>query len=158
MPSAKLLIVGDGPLREQIAQQIQKANLGAHVLMLGSRPDIPHILAAMDVFALTSTTEGMPMTILEAMASSVPVVATKVGGIPSVIRDRETGIVIAPRAPEELARAILFLFGNAQAAKAMSCAGCEDVERHYDIRMTLSRYEDVYARRAQGKRAAYSVS
>ena len=91
LPQARFLLVGDGALRKKIEKLIAEFNLGPQFILTGWRRDIPKVLSAMDVFVLTSLWEGLPIAVLEAMVSRVPVVATHTGGISEVIAEGETG-------------------------------------------------------------------
>jgi glycosyltransferase involved in cell wall biosynthesis len=103
LPAAQLLIVGEGPEEGKIRTEIQRLGLGANIHLLGLRHDVPRLLAAADVFLLTSVSEGIPLTIIEAMAARLPVVSTNVGGISEVVEDEATGL-LAP-AGDDLALA-----------------------------------------------------
>src|SRR5438034_1374429 len=106
---ARFLIVGDGPLRHELLASAAHLRVEGACLLLGPRTDIYDLIAAMDIFVLPSLDEGIPMVILEAMALGTPVVATAVGGVPEVIRHRETGLLVAPRDERALAEACLEL-------------------------------------------------
>lgn len=105
-PQLKLLIVGDGPERARIKDEIASAGLDEHIMMLGTRTDVPRLLAAADAFLLTSLSEGIPVTIIEAMAAELPVVATNVGGISELISDGQTGLLRAAGDSTGLAEAL----------------------------------------------------
>lgn len=90
---AKFFIIGDGPMRAEIEAYVQQKNLTEHIIFTGFRNDIPEILPELDVFLITSKTEGLGTTILDAFACHVPVVATKGGGIPEIVKDGETGLL-----------------------------------------------------------------
>ena len=96
-PAARLVIVGDGPERGALEAEVQRLGLGATVMLTGYRSDVRAIMPAFDVYANTSTYEGVSLTILEAMAAALPVVATRVGGNPEVVVDHETGRLVASR-------------------------------------------------------------
>ncbi|HXG03929.1 MAG TPA: glycosyltransferase, partial [Candidatus Binatia bacterium] len=106
-PDALLVICGDGPLRDELRRAVETAGLEASVRLLGERDDVPRVLAALDVFTLPSIAEGISNTILEAMATGLPVVATRVGGNPELVEDGVTGRLVEPRRPEALAQALL---------------------------------------------------
>jgi len=107
LPELRLLIAGDGP--EMAALKAQSAALGLtpFTIFTGHRDDVFDLIAAMDLFALPSLSEGIPMVLLETMAIGTPIVATRVGGIPEIIRDGESGLLVAPRNTAELERACL---------------------------------------------------
>ncbi len=102
----KLSIIGDGPLDEQLRQQALALAITEHVEFLGARNDIAECLAELDIFVLSSIAEGIPMTILEAMSASTPVIATAVGGVPEIISSEEQGFLVAKEEPLALAQAI----------------------------------------------------
>ena len=106
------MIAGDGSLRGTIEHMIKDAGLEAEVRLLGRRGDIDLLFAASDVFALSSLWEGMPNALLEAMAWPLPVIATRVGGIPEVIMDRETGVLVDAADSSGLASAIALLMDD----------------------------------------------
>jgi glycosyltransferase involved in cell wall biosynthesis len=109
VPTAKLLLVGSGPEEQAIRQQITQLGLGQSVRFLGLRKDVARLLAQADLFLLTSISEGIPLTIIEAMCAGVPVVCTRVGGVPEVVIDGETGLTAAAGDDEGLAAAVLRL-------------------------------------------------
>ncbi len=108
-PYIRLLIVGDGPQRGAIERCIREQSLTDRVSVLGMRNDVPRLLAASDVFLLTSVSEGIPVTVLEAMAAGVPVVATAVGGLPELIRNEDSGLLAPAGDASGLANALLRL-------------------------------------------------
>lgn len=93
-PSVRLVIAGDGPLLEAIRAQAVELGIAKHAHLLGVRRDVPAILNAFDIFAMSSETEGLPLVVLEAMASTLPVVSTSVGGIPNVVEEGRTGFLV----------------------------------------------------------------
>jgi glycosyltransferase involved in cell wall biosynthesis len=110
VPSARLILAGDGPLKEEIQEQAAKAGLDDSVHFLGRRDDIPKLLRAMDTFVLPSIgSEGMPLVILEAMAAGVPCIASSLSGIPEVINSSDVGFLVPPRDENALAEAMITL-------------------------------------------------
>lgn len=105
-PGLGLLIIGDGPLRAALQQQAETSGLQSHVAFAGTRRDIAELLACLDIFVLPSVREGLPMALLEAMASALPVVATKVGDVATALDHGEAGALIPPGNPAALAEAI----------------------------------------------------
>jgi len=133
-PQARFLIIGDGPLRDELEHQAVNLGLAPqHVLFLGSRQDIPELLSAMDIFALSSEREGLPVSLLEAMAASRPVVITRVGGIPQVIQDRHNGLLVSPHDPKAIAGAILALAEDSTLCGSIAREGYRTVEAQYSI-------------------------
>jgi glycosyltransferase involved in cell wall biosynthesis len=108
-PEARIWIAGEGILRDELEQQHRRLDLGDRVRLLGFRDDVPDLLKAADLFCVSSYLEGMGTATLDAMAVGLPVVATRVGGIPEIVEDGVTGLLVPPRDPEALAGAILAL-------------------------------------------------
>lgn len=122
-PDVVCLLVGDGPEAAALAAAARLAGLGDRVRFLGWREDIPRILAALSVFVLPSANEGMGRVIVEAMAAGVPVIATRVGGIPSVLPDGECGLLVEPEDVAGLSGAIGKLLADGALAARMGAAG-----------------------------------
>jgi glycosyltransferase involved in cell wall biosynthesis len=139
-PELHGVIVGDGPERPAI--EAAAAETGS-VTLLGQRDDVPRILQAADVFALTSEYEAAPMAILEAMASGLPVVATDVGGVRRVVRDGDTGLLIAPRQPGRIAAALARLSGDEELRRTLGRNGADEHRRHWDARVMVDRYAQI---------------
>ena len=135
---AALLVAGDGPAREELA-----ARLGDRATVLGAVPyeDIPAVYHAMDAFVLPSHTEGLPRVVLEAQATATPVVATRVGGVPEVIDDGETGLLVDPHDPAGLADAIDRLCEQPALQTELGEAGRAAVEQSYAWDALYDRYE-----------------
>jgi len=151
-PSARLLLVGDGIRRAWVEGLAKERNLGAAVLFTGFRSDVPDLLRAMDCFVLASTrTEGVPQSLLQAFAAGVPAVASDIGGIPEVIADGETGILVKPDDPAALASAIEAVLGNPAAAATRARAARKLVEDRFShvavVTRLLALYEEVIAGR-----------
>ncbi|NOR22453.1 MAG: glycosyltransferase, partial [Candidatus Aminicenantes bacterium] len=130
-PKIKTIIVGEGPLSMELDRQAKELDVEDIIFFLGFRKDIPKILSSLDLFVLSSHLEGMGSSILDAMASRLPVVATKVGGIPEVVIHGETGLLVPPRNPSALARAILMLYSNKTLASRLGQKGYELVHRKF---------------------------
>ena len=143
-PKAKALLIGDGHLRQSIRRKAEDLGLSSSVIFTGIRHDIPELLSIFDVFVLPSLWEGMPNVILEAMAANKPVVATRVGGIPEVVEDGVTGLLVPPRDPEALAEAIIALLQDRERAKAMGRAGRERVEKYFTVERMVQKTEALY--------------
>ncbi len=143
-PELRLDIAGDGPCRTDLERLIGELDLGERVRLLGEIRDVPALLAQASVFALSSISEGVSLTLLEAMARGLPVVATQVGGNPEVVVEGETGRLIPPRDPEALAAAIQELRKNPEFAHRMGLAGRRRVETHFNVRRMVADYESLY--------------
>lgn len=143
-PEAALMIVGDGPLRTRLEQQTTELGLADDVRFVGSRDDVASLLKVMSVFVLSSTSEGSPNAVLEAMAAGLPVVATDVGGLPEMVSSGRTGVLVPPREPIALAAALSDLLGDAERAAAMGRAARDAVEREHDLDLVVRRTQDVF--------------
>jgi glycosyltransferase involved in cell wall biosynthesis len=148
LPHAHLLIVGDGPLRAQVEQWVQSLTLQNHAHLLGMRRDVPQILAATDVFVLSSRGwEGLPLTVLEAMASSLPVVASDVGGTGEAVIHQETGYLFPPGDVVALAGHLRTLASDPALAQRMGQRGLVRVKEFFTlermVRETAARYEQL---------------
>jgi glycosyltransferase involved in cell wall biosynthesis len=139
----RLVLVGSGPLETELRETVAALGLEANVLFAGSRGDVPAILPAFDVFALSSRFEGLPIALLEAMASGRACVATRVGGIPEVITDGLDGVLVEPGNPHQLAAEVIDLLGDG--------ARREELGRHalaragdFEVAGAVRRIERVY--------------
>jgi glycosyltransferase involved in cell wall biosynthesis len=117
-PEARFVVVGDGPLRPALERQAIDRRIADRVLFTGWRRDLPRIYADLDVLTVSSDNEGTPVSAIEAMAAGCPVVATRVGGLPDLIAENETGFLVPTRDPDALANAILRLLGDSATAQA----------------------------------------
>jgi glycosyltransferase involved in cell wall biosynthesis len=145
VPQAHLLIVGDGPLRAQVEQDMTSLALQHRVRLLGMRPDVPQILGATDVFVLSSRGwEGLPLAILEAMASSLPVVASDVGGTREAVIDGQTGFLYAPGDPTALVQRLRALGSDAALAQRMGQRGLARVEECFTVQRMVNETAALY--------------
>jgi glycosyltransferase involved in cell wall biosynthesis len=146
-PDRQVALVGSGieeaRLRAQVAELGDRAR---YVHFLGLRRDVPRVLAALDVFALTSVTEGLPLVIPEAMATGLPVVATAVGGIPSVLDEGMTGLLVPKSDAEKLEAAFERLAGDRELARAMGARARDVALRRYEAKRMAASYVHVYRR------------
>jgi sugar transferase (PEP-CTERM/EpsH1 system associated) len=139
-----LIIIGDGILRDELEKKSKKLGLEDKVFFLGLRQDIPELLSIMDLFVLSSIREGIPLTILEAMVAGLPIVATSVGGIPEVIINEETGILVPSKNPTALANAIVRILSDSSLAQRMGSKGNERIKETFSIQRTIAEYERLY--------------
>ncbi len=151
LPSARLLCVGDGPLRDELRREASRLGLERTALFVGQRADIPDLVAAMDVVVLNSEWEGLPNAIVEAMAASRPVVATRVGGIPEIVVDGDTGLLVPPADPTAVAGALLTLLREPEMAAAMGRRGRARVEEHFSLERMVADTEAIYERLLAGR-------
>jgi L-malate glycosyltransferase len=143
-PTARLLLVGEGPELSKIQQQVREVGLEKHVLLLGLRTDIARLLAAADMFLLTSISEGIPVTLLEAMAAGLPLVSTRVGGVPEVITDGETGLLAAAGDDAKLAEHVLRLASQNETRLRFGKAGVKRAEDKFSEQEMHAGYLRVY--------------
>lgn len=143
-PDFRLWIAGDGPSRGELERQARTLGLDGVVRFLGTVHDVPGLLAGARLFVLPSLTEGVSLTLLEAMARGLPVVATAVGGTPEVVADAQTGCLVPPRDPQTLARAVQDLWTRPDSCARISVSGRNRVEIAFDVRRMVARYEDLY--------------
>jgi glycosyltransferase involved in cell wall biosynthesis len=154
-PSFQLEIAGDGVCLPQLRALAVALNLGDHVRFLGPTRDVPALLARAQLFVLSSISEGVSLTLLEAMATGLAVVATNVGGNSEVVADGETGLLVPPRDPAGLAAAMLRLRRDPVERTRLGQAGRERVEEHFDVRRMVANYEELYlGRRPQSAACA----
>lgn len=138
------LIAGEGPLRDGLLKQAEERGLGASVRLLGHRHDVEAVLAALDVFVLPSISEGLSNTILEAMATGLPVVATRVGGADELVADGTTGLLVPPRDSASLARALERLIRDSGERAVMGTEARRRARAEFDLPVMLSAYQALY--------------
>ncbi len=147
----KLIVVGTGSLRLELESQVQQLGIEDIVFFLGFREDVPRILASLDLFVLSSHLEGLGSSLLDAMASGLPVVATRTGGIPEIVHHGETGLLVPPKDPDALAKAIIELYHDQDLANYLAEKGREYVRRHFSAEAMAERIVDLYFKLAQKK-------
>lgn len=140
----KILIIGEGPQRKELEDLAKKANIGNNVIFAGFQSEIEKWLSAMDIFVLPSLTEGTPMSLLEAMAYGMPVVASAVGGVPQVIDSEKNGILVPPGKPQDIKDAIRLLYLNENLRKSFSREARQKIKSKYNIEDWTKKIEDEY--------------
>lgn len=140
----RLVLVGDGPLRRELESFVAKENLEDIVVFTGTRHDIPQLVAEFDVFALTSLTEGISLTLLEAMSCQIPIVATDVGGTPEIVLDGETGFLVPVGKAAAIAEKITILLREPVRRKDMGRAGRERVLGGFSCERAANQYLTLY--------------
>ena len=150
--SFEAVIVGDGPDRPGLEEEIQARGLAGRVRLAGERRDVPELLADADVFVLPSRSEGHPVSVLEAMAAGLPVVASRVGGVPEQVSDGETGLLVAPGDPLELAAALGRLAADPSLRRRLGAAGRARAEQAFDLDAFRHAHLAVYSRELARRR------
>lgn len=140
----KLVVVGDGSERAALEREIAACRLAADVLLVGDQRNVPDWLCALDVYALSSVSEGMNLTLLEAMSAALPVVATAVGGNPEIVTNGETGLLVPARDPEAMARSLLRLVESSELRNQLGGAGRRRVEERFSQASMLRAYLELY--------------
>jgi len=144
MPTAKLLIVGEGAEEANIRRMIETLGIEKHVRLLGARRDIPRLLSACDIFTLSSTREGLPIAILEAMAAGLPVVSTDVGDVGMAVKDGVNGILVPSGDSERYADAVMELLTDSDKRKEYGQKGRDLILEKYSLSAMVIRYEKLY--------------
>jgi glycosyltransferase involved in cell wall biosynthesis len=144
VPDVRFLLIGQGPLERETRRLAAELGLDGTVIFAGFRTDAHRLAAGVDVFALSSTYEGLPIALIEAMALGRPCVATRVGGIPEVVRDETQGVLVPPRDPGALARGLVRLLADPGLRARMGAAARERA-LDFDIRKAVRRMEQVYS-------------
>lgn len=150
-PRIKVIIVGEGPLKMELTRQAEDDEVRDMVFFLGFREDIPRILASLDVFVLSSYLEGMGSSLLDAMACRLPMVATRVGGIPDVVEDGVNGFLVPARSPEALAKALLRLYEDRKLGRRLGEEGHRIVHSRFSAEAMARRVVALYEETARKK-------
>ena len=143
--NTRLMLVGDGDERGNLEKLVKGLSLEEYVKFVGKVPNekVPEYMAASDVFVLPSLSEGFPVTVLEAMASGVPIIATNVGGLPEIIKDGENGFLVEPKNPEKIAEKVLLILEDDGLRERISRNNKEKV-KGYSWESVIERLEKVY--------------
>lgn len=147
----RFVFAGDGPLKAQLVALAEELGISTKVRFLGTRADIPEVLNALDVFVLPSLSEGMPNAVLEAMACGLPVVATRVGGIPELIEDGNTGILVPSEDEGQLEVILKNLLRDDTKRRALGEKGRQRVLECFRLDRMVNEYQDLYHSLAVGK-------
>ena len=140
------LLVGDGPDRAAVEAEVRSLDLEDRVELAGSRADVPALLAAADVFVLSSRSEGAPISILEAMAAGLPVVACDVGGVGELVADGETGLLVPSADPARLAEALRRLVADPGLRRRLGAVGRARARERFDLPAFRAAHLELYAR------------
>lgn len=144
LPKAILLLAGDGSLMASVQTQVTALGLRDRVRFLGERRDVPALLGASDAFVLSSDWEGTPVSIMEAMAAGLPVVATAVGGVPELVRSGITGRLARPKDARSLVDAMIDIGSDASLRREMGLAATQIAHDALDARVMASAYQNLY--------------
>lgn len=142
----ELVLAGDGPLRQDLTARASQLDISDRVHFLGRRNGLERIYPAFDLFVLSSLQEGSPNVVLEALASGVAVVATRVGGVPELLEDGRSGLLVPPADPDSLAEALVRLARNGELRQRLADAGRQHVERHLTLGRMVAQHEQLYER------------
>lgn len=142
----RLVVVGDGPLREQAQAILDEAGMGALAWLPGERSDVADVMRGLKCFVLPSLAEGISNTILEAMATGLPVIATGVGGNAELVDHGRTGEIVPAADPEAMAQSLVRMAGDPARAAAIGLEGRAEVERRFSLQAMVSAYQDLYDR------------
>jgi glycosyltransferase involved in cell wall biosynthesis len=142
-PQVKFLLVGDGELRDELEDLAKKLEITSKIIFAGLAQDVSSILSLLDIFVLPSLDEGLGIVILEAMAAGLPVIATDVGGIPEIVRDGETGLLVEPGNPSVLTSAITRLLGDKEYALTLGEAG-KKYAGQFSSKVMVEKIEEIY--------------
>jgi L-malate glycosyltransferase len=146
MPDVRFVILGEGELRETLERQVHEHHLQKHVLLPGFRTDVVGCIKGFDLFAMSSVTEGLGTSLLDAMACARPIVATTAGGIPEIVEDGVNGLLVPPRDHTAMARAILRMLEDPAIRQRMGDAGLERVTARFTVDRMVEQTAEVYGR------------
>ena len=139
-----LVLIGDGVLRQQLETQAKSLGVAGQIHFLGLRADIPDALGAMDVFVLSSDFEGNPLSVMEAMASGLPIVSTAAGGVPDLFENGNQGLLVSTGDCQALSKSMTFLLRNQDARYAMGLAASRRARERFDVSTMVQAYEEMY--------------
>ena len=157
VPDAHFVILGEGELRPALERQVRELHLEKHVLLPGFRTDVLSLLKALDIFVMSSVTEGLGTSLLDAMAAARPIVATQAGGIPEVVINEHTGLLVPPRDHERLATAIVRLLKDGGLRERLAQGGHTRVRAEFSVDRMVEETLAVYRRLAGTNRATDSA-
>ncbi len=140
----RLLVVGDGPLKDSLIKLTESLGLQRNITFTGGRRDVPDLMNVMDIFVLSSISEGISLTLIEAMACELPIVTTDAGGNPEVVLDGVTGFLVPPTNPSALAEKLLLLMNDSEARTRMGAAGRMRAVGNFSIEKSVQEYEKCY--------------
>ena len=144
IPKTTFLIIGKGNLRSTLEKMAEEMNIRKNIIFAGYRKDIPELLCVMDIFVLPSLREGLPRSVIEASFLGKAVVGTRVDGVPEIVKNNETGILVPPKDANSLSEAILYLMKNPNKAKVMGENGKNLVKEKFNAVRMVNETEDLF--------------
>jgi glycosyltransferase involved in cell wall biosynthesis len=158
LKNCHFVLVGDGPMREKLKEDIDNLGLNGYIHMVGLQSEMPQIYASLDLMVLTSHSEAMPLAIIEAMASGLPVIATNVGGVIDIVEVGHTGFLNKPDDLNGMANNIITLMSNRSVRESMGSAARKRVEKHFELSSSVDQMTDLLKSLAQtGFRSERSI-
>jgi len=151
-PQTLFVLVGSGPLREHLEAQARELEIAEHTVFAGQRNDMPEVYASLDIFVLPSLYEGLPIALLEAMASRKPVIATPVGAVPQVIQHERTGLLVQPQNPSALCEAMCRLIADCSFRQQLADNGYRLVREHFSMESMTQDHLRLYQEALAAKR------
>lgn len=145
IPDARFVILGEGELREHLEHLVRERALEKHVLLPGFRTDVLGCIKGFDVFVMSSVTEGLGTSLLDAMACERPIVATRAGGIPEIVEDEVTGLLVPPRDPRALADAIVRAINDEPLRRRLAQAALARVRERFTVERMVAQTAEIYA-------------
>ena len=140
----EIQIIGDGELMADLKTLIQELNVYKHVRLLGEKNNVSQFYHEFDLFVISSISEGLPLVLLEAMACQVPILTTNVGGIPAVIVNEQSGLIVEPCQPELLADKMWYLINNEPDRLRYAANAYQTFQERFSIQKMISKYENLY--------------
>jgi glycosyltransferase involved in cell wall biosynthesis len=144
IPDTVFVLAGNGPTLDKIKSMVKEMDLEKHILFPGLRPDVPDILKSIDIFVLPTLQEALGTSILEAMAMEKPVVSSRVDGVPEIVKEGITGLLVEPDNPETLAKAIITLLRDKNRARKMGVEGRKLAEQYFTVDKMVNGMHDLY--------------
>ena len=151
-PNTRLFILGEGRLEKELNELTRELNLGKNIIFTGFRKDVGAFLNIINLLIVSSVEEGLNSTILDALSLEIPVVATDAGGIPEIINNRDTGILVSPGDPAALASGILWMLSNPDQAKALAKKGRKKVIKQFSNKVMVEKNIRIYQKLTSERR------
>ncbi len=155
-PGSRFLLVGDGVLRKKIERLIRKFDLEKELILTGWRSDIPRILSGIDIFVLTSLWEGLPISVLEAMASSKPVVSTNTGGVAEVVVEGRSGFLVPPKDMNKMSERLIVLLKDKNMRESMGQNAADSLHLNFALTNMIENSRNLYEKLIKEKGAVYA--